>query len=874
MFIDQYYYKKTLIMRHKILLSLLLIFTIACTNAQNVGIGTSSPTDMLSVSGASPYQIGAYSSSTIGTRVGLNNSSTGGISWQLISTGSGNGEGTGNFLINDLTGARVTILSASGNVGIGTVTPGQKLEVAGTTKTTNFQMTNGASNGYIFKSDASGNASWVNPNTITTATTNTLALSTNTLTSTVNGVAATSSAVSGVSNTWTQSAGLTTTVNGVTGNINPASGTVANVLGYNSTGTPVYQAMSATTHSVSNTVNLAGNTISTTIDGTTGTAVTPPNIYSTDGTLAASRTVTMAANNLTFGSTTGNLFFNPSSTGRVGIGSTNTPYQTLTITNPTGVYSNSESMSNGLSVETGQTTGDYILYMSADKTNALSYIQSVHYGTAVANLALNARGGNVGIGNISPTVLLEVGSGGATGKAVVYSQDASYGEFQIANPASNGEASMAFISGATAIGGSPASVGGTSYVWDIGAGNYGIGGNKFGIGNQAYGGTILNVTSAGSVGIGTSGPGSKLDVRGTTFGLTDYGIVTIGDNSAQPNGLGIGYDATNNWSWLYSRTSGCCARPIDINGTIYVNAFNAGVGIGTSAPSNILHVGAENGQGIDIGNPNDQLSVAGGGSYSIRFYGYRDVVNYGIAAKIAAQRTYACCSGAGTLPWLEQGTDLVFSTTPGMVVGSGSSGAPADNSYERMRVTGGGNVGIGTSAPDNLLSVNGSADKPGGGSWATFSDRRIKKDVTDYSEGLSLIMKVHPVNYRYSQDYIRLFGHNKEIENGKIYQGVIAQELQKIAPDMVTRSTVLLDSSDAGSNLLHVDPSKFIYTTINAIQEQQGQIEELKKENEVLKKDNESLKSAKADASDVKELKLQIEELKRLVEMNAIRSEK
>jgi hypothetical protein len=34
----------------------------------------------------------------------------------------------------------------------------------------------------------------------------------------------------------------------------------------------------------------------------------------------------------------------------------------------------------------------------------------------------------------------------------------------------------------------------------------------------------------------------------------------------------------------------------------------------------------------------------------------------------------------------------------------------------------GGNVGIGTSAPDQKLSVNGDADKTGGNTWLAFSD--------------------------------------------------------------------------------------------------------------------------------------------------------
>ncbi|MBK9103649.1 MAG: hypothetical protein IPL92_03580 [Saprospiraceae bacterium] len=49
------------------------------------------------------------------------------------------------------------------NVGIGTE-PGtnERLTVAGKTTTTNFQMTNGASNGFVLQTDASGNGAWVN----------------------------------------------------------------------------------------------------------------------------------------------------------------------------------------------------------------------------------------------------------------------------------------------------------------------------------------------------------------------------------------------------------------------------------------------------------------------------------------------------------------------------------------------------------------------------------------------------------------------------------------------------------------------------------------------------------------------------------------
>jgi hypothetical protein len=60
--------------------------------------------------------------------------------------------------------ARMTLQTGTGNVGIATATPTEKLEVVGKTKTTNLQITSGAANNKVLISDASGNASWQNSN--------------------------------------------------------------------------------------------------------------------------------------------------------------------------------------------------------------------------------------------------------------------------------------------------------------------------------------------------------------------------------------------------------------------------------------------------------------------------------------------------------------------------------------------------------------------------------------------------------------------------------------------------------------------------------------------------------------------------------------
>ena len=71
----------------------------------------------------------------------------------------------GLLLSDDADNAGVFVRDG-GNVGIGTTVPGSKLDVNGKTKTTDFQMTNGATNGYVLQSDGSGNASWQSIGTV------------------------------------------------------------------------------------------------------------------------------------------------------------------------------------------------------------------------------------------------------------------------------------------------------------------------------------------------------------------------------------------------------------------------------------------------------------------------------------------------------------------------------------------------------------------------------------------------------------------------------------------------------------------------------------------------------------------------------------
>lgn len=145
----------------------------------------------------------------------------------------------------------------------------------------------------------------------------------------------------------------------------------------------------------------------------------------------------------------------------------------------------------------------------------------------------------------------------------------------------------------------------------------------------------------------------------------------------------------------------------------------------------------------------------------------------------------------------------------------------ATNGIDRMVINNGGAVGIATTSPTATLSVNGSANKPGGGSWATFSDSRLKKNILDYSDGLNTLLKINPKRFHYNE--------KMDCDTSKEFVGIIAQDLKEIAPYMVQ------DVKLKDQNYLSVDNSAMTYMLINAVKEQQAQIELLRKENEILK---------------------------------------
>lgn len=136
-----------------------------------------------------------------------------------------------------------------------------------------------------------------------------------------------------------------------------------------------------------------------------------------------------------------------------------------------------------------------------------------------------------------------------------------------------------------------------------------------------------------------------------------------------------------------------------------------------------------------------------------------------------------------------------------------------------------GRIGIGTINPTQKSSVNGHANKTGGATWGSFSDLRIKKEIMDYTTGLDAILKIRPVSFQYNEK-----SPFNNLEEGKPMVGIIAQEMQKILPNTISKT-----KTGAFEDLLSYNANELTYTLVNAVKELNAKNEALTAENKALK---------------------------------------
>jgi len=320
----------------------------------------------------------------------------------------------------------------------------------------------------------------------------------------------------------------------------------------------------------------------------------------------------------------------------------------------------------------------------------------------------------------------------------------------------------------------------------------------------------------GNLGVGTSNPGSKLEVLGTTNSrITESvpnginglysDILFRGTFSNYPTdtfrrdvGLIRSGFSTGVWSTGYMSFGvagfDCMNENVPEPCTRMIITNNGNVGIGTVNPTYPLQV-----QKTSSG---PAIMIGGGAP------GQPRLQIYGLDADANA--------------WMGLGTDMAGGPYEHSIyysVGTSNNGRLTFGTFdgssysEKMRITATGNVGIGTVSPTYKLDVQGQVASNG---TVLTSDAKFKKNLLPILAPLDKVLNMTGLTYEWKTDEYKDKGFSK----GRHY-GVIAQDIEKVLPEVV------VTNSKGEKSVAYTE---IIPVMIEAIKEQQKMIEQQQKQ--------------------------------------------
>jgi trimeric autotransporter adhesin len=446
-----------------------------------------------------------------------------------------------------------------------------------------------------------------------------------------------------------------------------------------------------------------------------------------------------------------------------------------------------------------------------------NYIPKFTGTSAIGNSQIFDNGTNVGIGTTSPTQAKFVIEGSSTT------------ESRVINTGSTGQAAMWVRNNATNEAGVGIYGSSTSAYGSIGSGE-----------SFFYATTPLSIVSdsvSGIIKFSTAGATERMRISsggglsiGTTTAASTNGLLVAGNIAT----TGSAYFVTS--TSLAMQLNGSVANDFQLNGggpfRVVNQAYNAVLlGIENTGAATFSSSVTSN------SNTNGQIAIS-------------PSTNTNAAAFVASNAGGGCYFGKNN------STGGAFTGTAYATVVYSGGDVPMSfytNDAEKMRITSGGNVLIGTTSGSGKLVVRNTASgdclqvlATSGGtgyyyaagqstgfaayfvstgeagsitlsgsstSYNTSSDYRLKQDLKEFN-GLSLISEIKTYDYEWKTDHKRSYG-------------VIAHELQAILPQAVT-------GEKDGERMQGVDYSKIVPLLVKAVQESHDIIKELKQKVEIL----------------------------------------
>ncbi len=332
-----------------------------------------------------------------------------------------------------------------------------------------------------------------------------------------------------------------------------------------------------------------------------------------------------------------------------------------------------------------------------------------------------------------------------------------------------------------------------------GKSNSAANGSNLAIGSNALQNNIVGV----STGTGNTAVGDSAMFANTTgFVNTAFGAFTLQSNTSAPANTAIGYgslftnlDGSHNTGVgnlsLFYNTSGYRNTAIG-NTSLFENTigyFN--VALGNWA----LKGNKEGNYNTGIGSFSLQNSI-GEGNTAIGAFALR-------SDSLGSQNT-AIGYAAGIT--ISSGNDNTFLGYNADAVAENISNVMALGADAKVNTS--NKVRIGNT---NISVIEGQV------AWSNPSDRRLKESIVYTSRlGLDFINGLKTVSYNYIAD-----------KNNTRYDGFIAQDIEKLMTDLNIPFSGLKKSDDGMLSLAY---SGFVMPLVNAIQEQQKEIESLKEE--------------------------------------------